>query len=350
LIIRLPVFARNLCTASGNNYPFNSAYPPFYQDHSDGIFVWPEQASSFKTITMTTVRQILHTPVARIIFGFIFCLALNIALQNILGKGLSYTSLPHPVKVIIRSSAFCFFFVAGYIRFFAWYEKRAITEFLSKGIWKYLLPGLLLGSGLQALTVFVIYLDNGFHIISINNWSNILPFLFSGIAVAIVEETFIRGIIFRIAEEKLGSYLSLAVSSILFGALHLVNPNSSIATACSTAIIGGLLMGAAYIYSRSLWFSIAIHFAWNFSQTSIFGAVTSGHDQHESLFSSAITGNHLITGGSFGPEGSIQACLFCLIASVILLVLSHRQHKIKAAYRAGQNQSIDIQEFRPHVS
>jgi len=152
--------------------------------------------------------------------------------------------------------------------------------------------------------------------------------VFSGAAIAILEETLFRGIIFRITEEKLGTYLALFISAVLFGALHLINPNSSIASAFAITVEGGLMLGAAFIYSRNLWFPIAIHFAWNFTQTGIFGAITSGNILHESLLTSSISGSNLITGGPFGPEGSIQAMLFCFIAAVVLLVLSHYQKKI----------------------
>ena len=73
-----------------------------------------------------------------------------------------------------------------------------------------------------------------------------------GITSAIIEETLLRGIIFRIPEEKLGSYISLLISAIIFGALHLSNPNSSLSAAIGLAIQAGLLLGAAFIYSRNL--------------------------------------------------------------------------------------------------
>src|SRR5690606_38179680 len=93
---------------------------------------------------------------------------------------------------------------------------------------------------------------------------------------AIFEEILLRGIIFRILEEKLGSYIALFISALIFGALHLANPNSSITAAVGLAIQAGLLLGAAYIYTRNLWFPIAIHFAWNFTQSAVFGANVSG--------------------------------------------------------------------------
>jgi membrane protease YdiL (CAAX protease family) len=80
-------------------------------------------------------------------------------------------------------------------------------------------------------------------------------------------------------------------------------------------------MGAAYIYKRNLWFPIAIHFSWNFMQSGVFGAITSGNENTTSLMTTKITGNSLITGGTFGPEGTIQAIILCTVASIIILQL-----------------------------
>ncbi|MFZ1495689.1 MAG: hypothetical protein WAS72_01455, partial [Saprospiraceae bacterium] len=54
----------------------------------------------------------------------------------------------------------------------------------------------------------------------------------------------------------------------------------------------------------------------------IFGAVTSGNEKTSSLLTTEISGNNIITGGLFGPEGSIQAVIFCFIASLILFQIS----------------------------
>jgi membrane protease YdiL (CAAX protease family) len=288
------------------------------------------------------ISRILHVPISRIILGLAFCIAINIVLQNMITIALEYTAFSHALKNIIKGFFVSLFFIAGYIRFYSLYENKPVTLFSTKGVGKNLIQGLLLGSLLQCLTIYILYLNNGYHIISVNTWTNILPLVFSGLAIAIIEETLLRGIIFRIAEEKLGTYLSLALSSLIFGALHLVNPHSTLATAFAIAVEGGLLLGSAFVYRRNLWFPIAIHFAWNFTQTGIFGAVTSGNLLHESLLTSSLSGKTLVSGGAFGPEASIQAFLFCLIASILLLILSHRQNKIVEPYWSKQKQNLNI--------
>ena len=57
-------------------------------------------------------------------------------------------------------------------------------------------------------------------------------------------------------------------------------------------------------------------------QSGIFGAITSGNEKTSGLLTTKITGNPLITGGEFGPEGTIQAIIFCVLAGIILLKLS----------------------------
>jgi len=121
---------------------------------------------------------------------------------------------------------------------------------------------------------------------------------------------------------------------LIFGALHFSNPNSSIVTSIGLAIQAGVLLGVCYTYSKSLWLPISLHFTWNFVQSGIYGATVSGHKVEKSLINSRITGADWFTGGEFGPEGSIQATVFCLIAAIILLYMSHKENKITKPYFA----------------
>jgi membrane protease YdiL (CAAX protease family) len=138
----------------------------------------------------------------------------------------------------------------------------------------------------------------------------------------------IRGIIFRIIEEELSSYLALIISALIFGTLHLLNLHATIIFAACVAAEARLLFGAAYIYSRSLWLPIAIHFALNFVQSRIFGAATSGNDSSPGLLTTSFSGQEWISGGKFGPEGFIQATIFCLIAAGIFMYLNIKDGKL----------------------
>jgi len=277
-------------------------------------------------------QKILHFPVTKILIGIIVVVGIYGASQYFLSELLKLSSMTRELNNLIVGVISAILAIISYIFLYRFYEKRKITEFSKKGIFKNLTTGIVLGAILQSLTILVIYLKGGYSVLSINPILFIIPPLTMAFSSAIFEEILFRGIIFRIIEEKLGSYIGLIISALIFGALHLANPNSSLSAGIGLAIQAGLLLAAAYIYSRNLWFPIAIHFAWNFTQAAIFGANVSGNAISKTLITSKIEGAEWFTGGQFGPEGSIQATLFCLIATIILLILSHRKGNIIKPY------------------
>ncbi len=271
--------------------------------------------------TITRKQKVINFPLTRIILGLIVCFISFILAQQLAGKMLDVTSLNKNYRNLIKGIIASSVVISAYINFFGKFEKRNIKEFSVKDISKSIIIGMLIGAVLQSLTMLVIVLYDGFEIVSVNSISNMITPFAIAFSVAIFEEILIRGIIFRIMEEKLGSYISLLISAIIFGALHLANPNSTIISALCVGMEAGILLGVSYIYTRNLWFPIAIHFAWNFMQSGVFGAITSGNEKSSSLLTTKITGIPIITGGEFGPEGTIQAIAFCFLASFILLQL-----------------------------
>ena len=190
------------------------------------------------------------------------------------------------------------------------------------------IKGIAVGTAFQSLVVLIIYLCGDLTVVSVNSISATLPFLLICIAVAVAEEILFRGVVFRLIEEKLGSYAALVISSLFFGVVHLSNDNSSLFAALAISIEAGLLLGLAYMYTRNLWFPIAIHFAWNYTQSGVFGANTSGLAVNGTLLTTKMHGNELITGGAFGPEATIQSIILGLIASSILFVLCRKRDRI----------------------
>ena len=281
--------------------------------------------------------KILHLSITKIIIGLFVIGSFASIGQIYLEKLLLFTEFDKDSRSLIAGIIISILSIACYSYLYMLYEKRKITEFSRSGMLKYLIYGTLLGALLQSLTILVIYLKGGYSFISLNSIAYIIPPLTMSFTTAIIEEILMRGIIFRITEEKLGSYYALIISAFIFGAMHIANPNSSFLAALGLAIQAGLLLASAYIYSRNLWFPIAIHFSWNFTQSAIFGANVSGNTVSRTLITSNITGAEWYTGGKFGPEGSIQATVFCLIATCILLTLSHKEGKIRTPYWKTQN-------------
>ena len=274
------------------------------------------------------LKKALYFPLTRIILALIVIVGAVALFQLGVSYLLDLVSISYLLSQLIFVISGSVLVVFVYIQLFRVYEKRRVAELSTFKLGKHILVGTLLGAGLQALTILVIYFSGGYEILDVNPLSHLLPAFMLSLSAAVLEELVIRGVIFRIMEEKLGSYIALVVSALLFGALHMGNPNSSLLAATGLALQAGVFLAAAYIYTRNLWFPIAIHFAWNFTQGGIFGAAVSGNSLSQSLFNSKIQGEEWYTGGAFGPEGSLQATVFCFSAALVLIYLSEKQNRI----------------------
>ena len=139
--------------------------------------------------------------------------------------------------------------------------------------------------------------------------------------VGIFEETLFRGILFRFLEEGFGSWIALALTALFFGLSHLSNPNATVWSAAAIALEAGLLFGAVYMATRSLWIVMGLHTAWNFLQGTIFGVAVSGNGAPtDSLFQPIIQGNLWLTGGAFGIEASVIAVVLGLGLGIYFIV------------------------------
>ena len=128
--------------------------------------------------------------------------------------------------------------------------------------------------------------------------------LLEHIFVGYWEELVFRGYLFQNMVNGMGLSLSVVISCIAYGLVHSANPNS---TLLSSIIIAGFgfLRIYGYLGTKMLWLSMGMHIGWNFLQGPIFGFAASGHKK-QSLFLHDFTSNKdYLTGGEFGPEGSI---------------------------------------------
>jgi membrane protease YdiL (CAAX protease family) len=144
---------------------------------------------------------------------------------------------------------------------------------------------------------------------------------------AISEELFFRGILFRWIEEFGGSWVALILSSVLFGLVHAFNPGSSWVAVSFIAIEAGVMLGAAYMLTRSLWLPMGIHAAWNFAQGEVYDIPVSGQAVH-GLVDARLAGPPLLTGNGFGLEASILAIVIATAFGLWLLWLAVRRGEV----------------------
>jgi membrane protease YdiL (CAAX protease family) len=86
----------------------------------------------------------------------------------------------------------------------------------------------------------------------------------------------------------------------------------------------GLMLGGAYLLTRSLWFPMGLHAAWNFTQGEIFDVPVSGLDEH-GLVQAKLSGPALLSGGQFGLEASLIALLPASVIGLWLVWLAMRR-------------------------
>ena len=111
--------------------------------------------------------------------------------------------------------------------------------------------------------------------------------------------------------------IAIAISSVVFGVLHLSNPNATL-FGMVVIILAGVMLAIPYVVTGQLGLSVGLHFAWNFIQGGIYGLPVSGIPFRQSIIQTRIDGPDLWTGGAFGPEGGIVG----LIGVIVLIICS----------------------------
>lgn len=206
--------------------------------------------------------------------------------------------------------------------------REDVPELAKEARWARLGHGALIGAGAFVSAMLLIAVFGGWSGLAWGSFGGFLATAGMMAGVAVIEEALFRGVVFRILEQRTGTVLALILSSVLFGAIHLVNANATLWGTLGIALTGGVMLAAAYVATRSLWLPIGLHFAWNFTHAGIFGVVISGSDTPpEGLVHTSLSGPSPLTGGAFGPEASLIALLVCTVPTVLLL---------RRAVRAGR--------------
>lgn len=231
-------------------------------------------------------------------------------------------------EIILAGCALFTFVVVGRL-----IERRTFAELgFGRGFLRDMGIGLALGAGIISLVIGLLALFGWYQVTGpgslvgagvMTNLSVVLLFLL----VAVFEEIAFRGLLFRIVENGLGSWGALIVSAIFFGGAHLGNPGATIGSSIAIALEAGVLLGAIYMATRSLWMVIGVHWAWNYFEGPVYGTSVSGNES-ASLLHSVTNGPVLFTGGSFGPEAGLFAVIVGGITGAFFIWLAIRRGQI----------------------
>ena len=223
--------------------------------------------------------------------------------------------------------------LVGYYAFVRIVEWRPVVELLSPGSLGEAAIGAAIGIGLFSTVIGILFLLGGYSATVAATSSAVFPALMTAVMVGVTEELLIRAVAFRILEGWLGSWLALGISAVLFGLMHIANPEATALSSVAIALEAGVMLAAAYMVTRRVWLPVGIHVAWNFTQGGIFGVPTSGVES-AGFLEGRLHGSSLLTGGAFGPEASIAAVAVCLaIGFYFLRLASAKGHILRPSWR-----------------
>jgi uncharacterized protein len=133
-----------------------------------------------------------------------------------------------------------------------------------------------------------------------------LALLSAGIAAAaLLEELICRGYIQGNLAERCGAPAAIAVSSLIFGAMHGLNGHVTL-LALANLVLAGTLLGLAFHRCRTLWLPWGLHFGWNLAMGPALGIPVSGTHMPAALHF-RLAGPAWWSGGDFGIEGGLAA-------------------------------------------
>jgi uncharacterized protein len=274
--------------------------------------------------------RVLGSPFVRLLIGIVFVMAPAILMRVVIQ--VLHLHQAHAIGLAALDGALLS--LLAYWSYVQLIERRRVAELAAAGAPRELALGLLMGALLFAAVLSVLALLGVYHYTGSVPASVLIVPLMASVAAGIFEELLFRGVLFRLIESAVGTWLALAISAVLFGLIHLSNPHATLLGACSIMLEAGVLLAAAYLVARRLWLPIGLHIAWNFTQGGIFGLVVSGASASVGLFNGVLSGPVWLSGGEFGAEGSVVAVIICLGAAVGFLAIAvRRRHIVPAPWR-----------------
>lgn len=140
------------------------------------------------------------------------------------------------------------------------------------------------------------------------------------IIAALAEEALLRGYPLQTMTRAGLFGLGAVITSVAFAALHIGNPNFTLGIAVLNLVIAGIWFAVAYWRTRSLWFPLGIHWAWNWALGSVFGLPVSGITEiaPNPLLRGVDLGPAWLTGGGYGVEGGIAGTVVLIVSTIFV--------------------------------
>lgn len=221
--------------------------------------------------------------------------------------------------------------------FFTWVrlaEKRKIMTmgFICKEKAKQYWGGFLLGFGSITLILFILAVLGAIKV----HFNNLFPteILICSLCIAVFgwaiqsasEEIAIRGWLIPALGRRCNPLAAVLLTGGVFGIIHLMGDGATVLSLINLTL-SGYFFALYAISAGNIWGVCGLHFGWNLAQGNVYGLNVSGEQSvNSSLLTTNIIGDNFLTGGDFGPEGSLITTLFLACAIVLINLKMYRKH------------------------
>lgn len=208
-------------------------------------------------------------------------------------------------------------------------------EFSSKrkdALW--LIIGLIIGFVMNAISVLAAYLHGDIDMVPATFNPLILILLLLAIGVqSSVEEFEYRLFSFSRILNKAVLWYAVFGSALDFSLCHMLNSGITFLAFINITLVG-IFYALAYYYTKSIWFSCAMHTAWNYTQNCIFGLPNSGNAAVATIWQPTFTKSSVCYDPEFGVEGTIVTTIVTIAAIVITILIGEKKKRNTSAVNA----------------
>lgn len=280
---------------------------------------------------ITFLLNVVWSAVAGVIFGIVLMInGVNATDPKLIMEALSQN------MYLLFFSSFYNLFAIGVIFLFWHYADKRSREELGFGLTvktrTQVLLGITVGLGAVMLitvfgTVFGVISFQGFGTgmfkgveIAISLALGIITFLMVGLG----EETVYRAYIQKHIVEMAGNKLGLVISALIFMSAHLLTYGKLLDLI--DVFLAGMVLGYAYLLTKSIYLSAAFHFMWDFLQVNVVRLQDYEYYKGPTLILFNNTGDLIINNFNLGNRLEL---VFILVEVIILILMFVSKGRIK---------------------
>jgi membrane protease YdiL (CAAX protease family) len=201
-------------------------------------------------------------------------------------------------------------------------ERRSVTELALSRAPMELILGFVAGFVFITGTLLLLWAA-GLYDVQRGTWRHVWGyFVYNSYISAVLEELAFRAILLRLFARMFGPLPALILSSAAFGLAHA--SHAPLAAVLEICLNSGMVLGLLYLVSGRLWLAVGAHLSIDFTEWSLMGV-----GDHDGLLQATPVPGHSawLTGGNFGPDGSLLSSLVGVVLIVAILALKRMSNK-----------------------